>query len=102
MLSRFHSQSKKLKNLYTSGRTYVQRGLSLTPSEMMISAEHGVPISSNLADPSLFHDGDTTNSMHIDPLLMRGVDVVDAWNIQKRSKKNLLAAQQRDVETYGL
>lgn len=96
MISRIKSNHR----FYNAPRTYVQSGLAVTPSVMMSLAEDGIPIASSMSDDN-FIDGDHTNVVDIDPLLMRGVDVVDAWNLQRRSRNNLVAAKNKDIQNYG-
>ncbi|UPW41680.1 hypothetical protein [Peromfec virus RodF8_21] len=79
---------------------YVQSGLAVTPSEMMTLSQHGVPISSQV-DESLFYDGDSSFKVTIDPMLMRGVDINDAWNAEQDAKSRLAAAYSNDVKLYG-
>lgn len=87
-------------NCYNTDRVFCQSGLSLTPSQMLNLSEQGIPISSHL-DDSNFYDGDSSNDMNIDPLRMRGVDIVDAWNLQHKSRKNILDANIKDIQNYG-
>lgn len=93
--------NKRPLNAYNVSRTYVQPGLAVTPAKMAEYADAGIPIASSMNDEN-FIDGDKTNIVDIDPLLMRGVDVVDAWNLQKRSRRNLVNANNKDVSNYGV
>lgn len=77
-----------------------QSNLSLTPSDMMRSAQDGFPIASALPS-DLFFEGDESPAVQLDPLLARGIDVVDAWNLEQNSKKNLIRAKSKDIENYG-
>lgn len=79
---------------------HVQNGLSLTPAEMLKLSEQGIPISSHF-DDSKFYDGDSKPLNGIDFLDQRGIDVVDAWNHQKDSRRNLRKAQSTDIKNFG-
>lgn len=94
------------KHNKTSLRTYdhevvaVRSHLSLTPSEMLAMSERGIPIASNM-NPDDFVDGDESPFVNINPLDCRGIDIVDAWNLQKASRKKLLSARDTDIQNYG-
>lgn len=98
MFSRFKTISSRLRS-YSPEFIAVSSGLALTPSQMLEMSQSGIPVSSQMAS-DLFYDGDTTMRVDIDPLDRRGVDVVDAWNLQKSSRKKLMEAHNRDVATY--
>lgn len=78
----------------------VQSHLAVTPSEMNQMRERGIPISSHLEE-KMFYDGDSSPVVIIDPMLMRGVDINDAWNAEQSSKNNLAKANLKDIKTYG-
>ncbi|WGL31071.1 hypothetical protein [Dipodfec virus UOA04_Rod_698] len=67
---------------------YVQPDLAVTPSEMLSMSERGIAISSQMNDKD-FYDGDINNNFNIDPLLCRGVDINDAWNMQRDAVSKL-------------
>lgn len=85
---------------YSSPFRHVTNNLSVTPSDMLTNSKLGVPISSQV-DTSNFYDGDTSFSMSIDPMLRRGVDIVDAWNSEMDAKSRLESARVKDVKLYG-
>lgn len=62
--------------------------LAVTPSQMMDAASAGVPIASQLLDPSYFDDG-SNGHLPIEPIHTRGYSVIDAWNDSLSSKKKL-------------
>lgn len=79
---------------------HVQSHLAVTPSEMNRMRESGIPISSQV-DPTKFYDGDSSSFVSIDPMLMRGVDILDAWNAEQNAKNRLANAHTNDVKVYG-
>lgn len=79
----------------------VQENLAYTPSQMNHLREKGLPISTSMV-ASDFYDGDLGSSMAIDPVLTRGFDAIDAWELQQRSRSKILSAHKRDVEMYGV
>lgn len=79
---------------------HVQSNLSVTPSQMNQMRVHGIPISSNV-DPTKFYDGDSSPVVSIDPMMLRGVDIVDAWNAEQTAKNRLNDANRKDIKTYG-
>lgn len=100
MITQIRKHKNKSVNSYKSDPVYVQSHLSVTPSEMNQMRERGIPISSH-CDPSKFYDGDTSPSVSIDPMLMRGVDILDAWNAEQTSKNRLNNANINDIKKYG-
>lgn len=99
MFTRFKTASERRRSYYPP-YTEVASGLALTPSHMLELSQSGIPVSSQMAD-DMFFDGDTSMRVHIDPLDRRGVDVVDAWNLQKSSRRKLMEAHNNDVSNYG-
>lgn len=93
-------ERQRLRNTYHVEPIHVQNNLSVTPSQMNQMRMHGIPISSNL-DTSKFYDGDSSPVVSIDPMLMRGVDILDAWNAEQSSKNRLANANTRDIQVYG-
>lgn len=100
MFSRFKTSSSRLRS-YSPPYTEVSSGLALTPSQMLELSQSGIPVSSQMAN-DMFYDGDTSMRVHIDPLDRRGIDVVDAWNLQKSSRRKLMEAHNNDISDYGL
>lgn len=100
MFTRFKSASNRRKS-YNPPYTEVASGLALTPAQMLELSQSGIPVSSQMAD-DMFYDGDTSMRVHIDPLDRRGIDVVDAWNLQKSSRRKLMEAHNNDISDYGL
>lgn len=100
MINRLHKQNLKSVLTYNVDPVHVQDGLSVTPAQMHEMTQHGIPISSQMSD-SMFYDGDSKPLTDIDPLMRRGVDAVDAWNLQKQSRKNLKNANSVDIQNYG-
>ncbi|UPW41870.1 hypothetical protein [Peromfec virus RodF5_5] len=81
-------------------RVRVHGGLALSPAQMLDLSQSGVPIASQMSSDN-FVDGDSTNDMSLDPMLMRGVDINDAWELQMTSRKNLRNANLRDISNYS-
>lgn len=93
-------QSRRLRSAqnYTTEQTYVQGGLAVTPSQMLAMSEHGIPISSKV-DESQFYDGDSDYRIEIDPMLMRGVDINDAWNAEQDAKSKFRKAVNLSIKS---
>lgn len=100
MLRAIKRLSKSPVKCYHADRVHVQSHLAVTPSEMNQMRLMGVPISSQM-EPNNFYDGDSSPSVSIDPMLMRGVDIIDAWNAEQSAKNNLRNGYLKDVKVYG-
>jgi len=100
MFTRFKTASER-RRPYNPLYTEVSSGLALTPSQMLELSQSGIPVSSQMAN-DMFFDGDTSMRVHIDPLDRRGIDVVDAWNLQKSSRRKVMEAHNKDITDYGL
>lgn len=101
MIQTIRNHKNKNTRCYNNeNRVYVQSHLSVTPSEMNQMRERGIPISSQ-CDPSQFYDGDNSPCVSIDPMMMRGVDILDAWNAEQTAKNRLNQANKNDIKTYG-
>lgn len=74
----------------------VQNGLAITPSKMMVMAQHGVPIT--VSNEQNFYDGDENPSWTLDPLKVRGTDPADLWQLQKSSRKKIRSSNRSNVE----
>ncbi|UPW41724.1 hypothetical protein [Peromfec virus RodF8_9] len=77
-----------------------EQGLAYTPSQMNQLRQKGIPISNMMVSESQFDDGTLSGSMDYDPLLARGVNEIDAWNMERQAKKNLMRAHKEDVATF--
>ncbi len=62
--------------------------MSVTPSQMLNDANHGIPIKSQLLETS-FYDGDNSSDMSVPMQYRRGLDVNDAWLAQVTSREKL-------------
>ena len=65
----------------------VKSGLAITPAEMMDRQEKGIPISSQQLPEDMFEDGDHQLDDQLPIDSVRGIDVVDVWNLSKDSKQ---------------
>lgn len=99
MINRIKKSISKPVPTYNRIAPFVQQGLAVTPRQMDELTQHGVPVSTSTATE--FYDGDSSNSMYIELARMRGVDVVDAWNAEMSSKKNLLRARDNDISNFS-
>lgn len=88
------------KRPYNLSRIHVQSSLSVTPSQMMYNAEHGIPIASQLVDESQFYDGDTGRQVTLPNWYRRGYDIVDAWNDQNDSRSKVRNLKSKS-SSYG-
>lgn len=77
-----------------------QEGLAYTPSQMNELRKKGIPISNMMVSDNCFDDGDSSGDMSYDPVLARGVNEIDAWNMECDAKKKFMSAHIRDVELY--
>lgn len=66
----------------------VQPNLAITPSQMAVLVDDGIPVSSSLLSGS-FNDGVSNPSWDIPIDLRRGVDVAEVWNAQRSSRNNI-------------
>lgn len=99
MEKKCHSRQKSVK-LKDSAYIKTQQGLSYTPSQMNRLRQKGIPISNMMVSDNCFDDGDSSGDMSFDPVLARGVNEIDAWNMECAAKKKLMLAHVRDVELY--
>lgn len=76
------------------------QGLAYTPAQMNELRQRGIPISSMMVSDNLFDDGDLSGNMSYDPVMHRDVNEIDAWNMEREAKKNLMRAHKTDVETF--
>lgn len=65
-----------------------QRGLAVTPSEMMRLADQGIPIASNM-DATQFYDGDDSPNISLPREFERGYDAIDAYNDEMDARAKL-------------
>lgn len=84
------AQSRPLR-AYNAPPTFVQSGLAVTPSEMIHSAELGIPISSNMANKENFNEGVamSVNDWSVPAHRQRGVDFSDAYVIGRNAGKKI-------------
>lgn len=99
MLKKLFSRQKPVK-LCECKFIQTQQGLSYTPSQMNALRQKGIPISNMMVNESLFCDGDLSGDLSYDPVLARGVNEIDAWNMECDAKKNLLRGHKLDKETF--
>lgn len=99
MISQLRKSSKRM-NAVSIPRVRVQGNLALSPAQMLDLSQSGVPIASQMSSEN-FLDGDSTSDMSLDPMLMRGVDINDAWEYQMTSRRNLRNANLRDISNYS-
>lgn len=79
----------------------VQSGLAITPADMLIASQNGIPISAQLQSAS-FQDGEANPSMDLPLDLQRGVDMNQLWEAQKGIHRKVLHGHREDVKLYGL
>lgn len=77
-----------------------EQGLAYTPAQMNQLRQKGIPISNMMVSDNCFDDGDMSGDMSYDPVLARGVNEIDAWEMECEAKKNLMRAHKADVELY--
>jgi len=88
LLKRFNSCGVRSYNV---PETYVQSNLAVSPATMLDMSQAGRPISAQMQDSNFF-DGDTSPAVHLDPLDARGIDINDAWNMERDSRKRFSKA----------
>lgn len=88
LLDKFNSRGVRA---YNGEVTHVQSNLAISPSTMLEMSQAGIPISAQMQD-SNFYDGDSSPSVSLDPLDARGIDINDAWNMQKDARKKISKA----------
>lgn len=76
---------------YNAARTFVQSNLAVSPATMLELSQAGRPISAQMQDAN-FYDGDSSPAVRLDPLDARGIDINDAWNMERDSRKKLSKA----------
>lgn len=99
MLNKLKSHAKS-RPCSPSAHIKVEQNLAYTPAQMNELRERGIPISAQ-SYSSLFYDGDTTGDMSIDPVITRGFDAIDAWNLEKDCKTRLANAHLQDKAYFG-
>lgn len=98
MNSRIKSQRYRNNPCRISSVSEVRQGLSYTPSDMLNAQSHGIPITNQLFNDSLFYDGDVSNDMTLSVDLTRGVDINDVWNAQQDSRSKLLRSHLKSSQ----
>lgn len=83
-----------------SSHIKTEQGLAYTPSQMNELRQRGIPISTMMVADNLFYDGDSSGDMSYDPVLHRDVNEINAWEMERSAKKNLMRAHKQDVELY--
>lgn len=83
-----------------SSHIKTEQGLAYTPAQMNELRQRGIPISTMMVSDNLFYDGDSTGDMSYDPVLHRDVNEINAWEMERAAKKNLMRAHKQDVELY--
>lgn len=74
----------KVKCQYRDGETRVQQGLAVTPQQALELSQQGVPISTQMANPDMFFDGESNPGEDVPMFRQRGVSRNDMWNEQVR------------------
>lgn len=67
----------------------VKSHLAITPAQMDIAREQGVPITPNNVNPDLIQDGTTNPQFEIELERQRGVDIAELWQDAETSRKRL-------------
>ncbi|UPW41716.1 hypothetical protein [Peromfec virus RodF8_10] len=99
MIKRIFSRQKSISTT-PAKQFHVDQNLAYTPAQMNALRNKGIPISNMMVSESLFDDGTLSGDMSYDPVLARGVNEIDAWNMEREAKKNLLRGHKSDVETF--
>lgn len=73
-------------------------GLAYTPSDMARMSDRGISISS--MNDQNFYDGSPSAKFDVPIELRRGVDVNDAWNASRSSRRKILNAHYNDKKIY--
>lgn len=99
MITRLYSRQcsctlRRCKHIHTT------QNLSYTPSQMNQLRQKGIPISNMLVNEELFFDGDNSGDMTIDPVLSRGFNEIDAWNLECDARKRLINAHKSEKSIY--
>lgn len=81
------------------GEQHVKNSLAVTPSEMLMHAQQGIPIAAQSSHQ--FYDGDDSRSFDMPLDQRRGVDPADLWMIRRSTTAKLKAAHNKDVHYYG-
>lgn len=81
-------------NSYSAERSFVQGGLSVTPSEMLQATRNGIPISSQLLNDSMFNEGEVSRLTDVPFELRRGIDAGDIYQYQQESRAKVNKAKQ--------
>lgn len=99
MISRIKQcRSARTAHIIDNGFEKVTPGLSVSPTQMAIMAERGIPITAQMADT--FFDGVSNPSFDMPIEDLRGIDVNAVWNAQKDARKRLIAAHKADKQAY--
>lgn len=75
---------RRVKCEYRDGETKVQQGLSVSPQQALELSQQGVPISTQMANPEFFIEGEDNPGSEVPLDRMRGVSRNDMWNEQVR------------------
>lgn len=77
----------------------VQNNLAITPGEMYALAQQGKPITTHQLPDDYFDDGDARQTYDLPIDRIRGIDVIDCWNVSKDSKAKIKSfeKQQRNA-----
>lgn len=90
-------------NLYNTtlrdGEQRVHNNLAVTPSEMLLHAQQGIPIAAQSA--SHYYDGTDNPSFDMPAEMRRGVDPGDLWQLRRSTASKLKQAHDKDVHYYG-
>lgn len=70
------------------GEQIVQNGLAMTPSDVLRSAEAGIPVSAQM-NASFFDDGHFGSDWNLDLNDRRGVDIGHLWQEQMSSRQKM-------------
>lgn len=92
------SKKSRVAHIVDDGFEKVVPGLSVSPSQMALMAEKGIPITAQLSDA--FVDGVSNPPFDIPIEDRRGIDVNAVWNAQKDARKRIIAAHKADKQAY--
>lgn len=74
-------------------------GLAMTPAEVSEMAARGVPISSQIA--AVYDENQSPTNFEVEPMLKRGADINQLWELEQSSRDKLLSARRKDIQNYG-
>lgn len=72
----------------------VKSHLAITPAQMDIAREQGIPITPSNVNPDLIQDGTNNPQFEIELERQRGIDIAELWQNAESSRKKLSSFQK--------